>query len=82
MKVSVQATVKSEVDKVWSAWTSPADITQWNAASDECHNPRSANDLRVGGAFSFRMEAKDGSAGFDFEGIYITVERNKLIERV
>lgn len=80
MKISIQATVNSSLEKVWSAWISPEDINRWNAASDDWHNPRSSNDLRVGGTFSYRMEAKDGRFGFDFEGTYTKVEPYSLIE--
>lgn len=82
LKITVQTTVKSNIEKVWAAWTTPADINQWNAASDDWHNPRSSNDLRVGGKFSYRMEAKDGSMGFDFEGTYSKIVHEKLIEYV
>ena len=82
LKITIQTTVKSSIEKVWTAWTTPADINQWNAASDDWHNPRSTNDLRVGGRFSYRMEAKDGSMGFDFEGTYTKLVHEKLIEYV
>jgi uncharacterized protein YndB with AHSA1/START domain len=82
LKISIQTTVKSDIEKVWAAWTTPEDINQWNAASDDWHNPRSSNDLRVGGKFCYRMEAKDGSVGFDFEGTYTNVVPGKLIEYV
>jgi uncharacterized protein YndB with AHSA1/START domain len=81
MKISIEAVVKSNIGKVWAAWTTPSDI-QWNAARDDWHNPRSVNDLRVGGRFSYRMEAKDGHMGFDFEGIYTDVVLNKQIEYI
>ena len=80
--IVIQTTVKSSIEKVWADWTTPADINQWNAASDDWHNPRSTNDLRVDGKFSYRMEAKNGSMGFDFEGTYTKVEHGKLIEYV
>ncbi len=80
MKISVEALVKSDINAVWRAWTTPKDINQWNAASDDWHNPRSENDLRVGGRFCYRMEARDGSMGFDFEGTYTKVDANRLIE--
>ena len=80
MKISVEALVKSDINAVWCAWTTPDDINQWNAASDDWHNPRSVNDLRVGGRFSYRMEARDGSMGFDFEGTYTKIDENRLIE--
>ena len=80
MKISVEALVKSDIHAVWSAWTTPEDINQWNAASDDWHNPSSENDRRVGGRFSYRMEARDGSMGFDFEGTYTNIDENRLIE--
>jgi uncharacterized protein YndB with AHSA1/START domain len=79
-RITVQTTVNSTIERVWSAWTTPADITQWNAASDDWHTPRSTNDLRVGGRFSSRMEARDGSMGFDFEGRYTSVVPHRRIE--
>ena len=82
LKITIRTTVKSSIEKVWAAWITPADINQWNAASDDWHNPRSTNDLRVGGKFSYRMEAKDGSTGFDFEGSYTKIIHEKLIEYV
>jgi uncharacterized protein YndB with AHSA1/START domain len=82
MKISIETLVKADIGKVWSAWTTPADINRWNAASDDWHNPRSRNDLRVGGKFSYRMEAKDGRAGFDFEGTYTKVVPERVIEYV
>ena len=68
------------MDAVWRAYTSPEDIVQWNAASDDWHTPRARVDLRVGGAFSSRMEARDGSFGFDFEGVYTAVEPQRRLE--
>ena len=73
MKITIETTVRSDIAKVWSAWTTPADINRWNAASDDWHTPRATNDLRVGGSLSFRMEARDKSAGFDFGGTYTLV---------
>jgi len=80
MKITVETNVVAPIDKVWRAYTTPADIKQWNAASDDWHTTASSVDLRVGGAFSSRMEAKDGSMGFDFAGTYTKVVKNKLIE--
>ncbi len=80
MKISVETKVAAPIERVWRAWTTPDDITQWNAASDDWHTTKAAVDLRVGGAFSSRMEAKDGSMGFDFAGTYTRVENHKLIE--
>jgi uncharacterized protein YndB with AHSA1/START domain len=82
MQITIQTTVNADIDTVWAAWTTPDDINQWNAASDDWHNPRSSNDLRPGGRFSYRMEARDGSFGFDFEGTYTQVVSQKLIEYV
>ena len=79
-RIIVETTVDAPLEEVWRAYTSPADITQWNAASDDWHTTRAAVDLRVGGAFSSRMEAKDGSFGFDFAGTYTRVEPLRLIE--
>lgn len=76
-RVTVSATVAKPVADVWKYYTEPRHITQWNAASDDWHSPRAENDLRVGGRFSSRMEAKDGSMGFDFEGIYTAVRNNE-----
>jgi uncharacterized protein YndB with AHSA1/START domain len=73
MKITVERFVRADLDKVWAAWNNPADIQQWNAASADWHTPRSTVDLREGGKFTARMEARDGSEGFDFEGIYTRV---------
>ena len=73
-QVTIDTTINANVETVWQCWTSPEHITQWNNASDDWHTPRATNDLRVGGKFNSRMEAKDGSEGFDFEGVYTQVE--------
>lgn len=80
MKITVETIVKAPIAKVWSAYTTPDDIKQWNAASDDWHTTKSSVDLRVGGAFTSRMEAKDGSFGFDFAGTYTKIVHNELIE--
>ncbi len=77
--ITVQAVINAPLDKVWQFWTTPEHITEWNNASDGWHTPRAENDLRVGGKFIFRMEAKDGSFGFDFAGVYDEIKRNELI---
>lgn len=77
--LTVEATIKAPVEKVWVLWTDPRHITQWNNASDDWHTPEADNDLRPGGKFRSRMEAKDGSAGFDFDGIYKEVVEHQLI---
>ena len=80
MQIIVETTVAAPIATVWRAYTTPADIVQWNAASSDWHTTRADVDLRVGGAFSSRMEAKDGSMGFDFAGTYTNVVAHQLIE--
>jgi uncharacterized protein YndB with AHSA1/START domain len=80
MKITVETTVAAPIEKVWHAYTTPENIKQWNAASDDWHTTSATVDLRVGGAFSSRMEAKDGSMGFDFGGIYTRIVQHELIE--
>jgi uncharacterized protein YndB with AHSA1/START domain len=80
MKITVEDTVQAPIAKVWSAYTTPEDIKQWNHASDDWHTTQSKVDLRVGGTFSSRMEAKDGSVGFDFAGTYTKVIPNERLE--
>lgn len=79
-KITVETLVDAPVARVWSAYTTPSDIKQWNTASDDWHTTQSTVDLRVGGKFSSRMEAKDGSFGFDFEGTYTKVVPDELLE--
>ena len=79
MRITVENTINAPIAEVWKAYTSPEDIKQWNAASDDWHTPSATVDLREGGAFSSRMEAKDGSMGFDFAGTYTKIVENKLI---
>ncbi|GAB2811715.1 SRPBCC family protein [Ferruginibacter profundus] len=78
--LTIAATINAPVQKVWAYWTTPKDIVQWNAASDDWHTTKAENDLRVGGHFSSRMEAKDGSFGFDFGGVYDAVTPGEYIE--
>ena len=80
MKITVEALAHAPIARVWAAYTTPQDIKQWNAASDDWHTTRANVDLRVGGEFSSRMEAKDGSMGFDFAGTYTKIVPNKRIE--
>jgi uncharacterized protein YndB with AHSA1/START domain len=80
MKISVETIVAAPIARVWQAYTTPEDIKQWNAASDDWHTTASTVDLREGGDFSSRMEAKDGSFGFDFAGTYTKIVAPKLIE--
>lgn len=79
-KITVEAAVRAPIDAIWQAYTTPEDIIQWNAASDDWHTTAATVDLRAGGTFSSRMEAKDGSMGFDFAGTYTKIEKHKLIE--
>ncbi|HEU4708118.1 MAG TPA: SRPBCC family protein [Methylophilaceae bacterium] len=80
MKITVETLVKSDLETVWRAWNTPDDIMQWNAASDDWHTTISRVDLRPGGSFYARMEAKNGTVGFDFEGSYTSVIDKQLIE--
>jgi uncharacterized protein YndB with AHSA1/START domain len=80
MKIAVETKVAAPVADVWRAWTTPDDITQWNTASPDWHCPAASLDLRAGGAFSYRMAAKDGSMAFDFSGTFTKVVPQSLIE--
>ncbi|HMA50213.1 MAG TPA: SRPBCC family protein [Magnetospirillaceae bacterium] len=80
MKITVETKVAAPVERVWTAYTTPDDIIRWNAASDDWHTTAATVDLREGGAFTSRMEAKDGSMGFDFAGTYTKVIPHELIE--
>jgi uncharacterized protein YndB with AHSA1/START domain len=80
IQITVSALVNAPIETVWQKWTTPQDIIQWNNASDDWHTTKAENDLRIGGRFLSRMEAKDGSMGFDFNGIYDNVLENQLIE--
>lgn len=78
-KITVETSVKAPIEKVWNVWTTPEHIMQWNKASPDWHTPKAENDLRKGGKFVSRMEAKDGSFGFEFWGIYDEVDHLALI---
>ena len=78
--ITVETQIQLPIEKVWELWTSPVHIIHWNNASDDWFTPWAENDLQVGGKFRSRMEAKDGSFGFDFEGVYDVVEENQRIE--
>lgn len=80
MKITIEITLAAPVETIWQAWTTPEDICRWNAASDDWHTTKASVDLREGGAFSSRMEAKDGSMGFDFAGAYTLVTPFQRIE--
>lgn len=73
ISITVETIIHSRLDKAWQCWTDPAHITQWCFASDDWHAPAATNDLRSGGSFTTRMEARDGSFGFDFGGVYDVV---------
>ncbi|WP_174615148.1 SRPBCC family protein [Virgibacillus ihumii] len=79
-KITIETTVRAPVEVVWKYWTEPQHITQWSFASDDWHAPNAENDLRAGGSFLTRMEAKDGSFGFDFTGVYDDVRQHEYIE--
>ena len=78
--ITVESTVNAPIEKVWDYWTKPEHITQWNNASDDWHTPWVKADFREGGSFVARMEAKDGSMGFDFGGVYDVLRLNEYIE--
>ena len=77
--ITVQTKVQLPLESAWKAWTEPAHIVNWNHASDDWHTPLAENDLKPGGRFSYRMEARDGSFGFDFGGTYDEVRENEYI---
>ena len=79
MVITVEALVNAPIDTAWAFWTEPDHITQWNNASDDWHTPWAKNDLVPGGRFVARMEAKDGSMGFDFGGTYDEVVEHRKI---
>ena len=78
-KITVSATIDAGIEKVWEYWTEPRHITNWNTATDEWHTPKAENDLKEGGRFVYRMEAKDGSFGFDFGGEYTEIREQELL---
>lgn len=80
MWISVEVEVKATPEQVWKAWTTPEAITQWNFAIDTWHCPHASVDLRVGGKMNSRMEARDGSMGFDFWGTFSKIETHQLLE--
>ncbi|ANH83718.1 activator of HSP90 ATPase [Niabella ginsenosidivorans] len=78
-EISVQTIINADAAKVWEYYTDPGHITRWNFASDDWYCPRAVNDLKAGGKYTARMEAKDGSAGFDFEAVYDEIIDGKKI---
>lgn len=79
-KLKIEATINAPLEQVWQCWNGAEHITQWNFASDDWHCPSAENDLRVGGRCKSRMEAKDGSFGFDMEYTYTRVEPHSVLE--
>ena len=80
MKITIETLVNADPRTVWDAWNTPEDIERWNAAQEDWHTTSSTVDLREGGTFSSRMEAKDGSVGFDFEGTYTCIVPQQVVE--
>lgn len=80
IKIAIETTVNVSIEKAWKTWTEPAHIVNWNFASPDWHTTKAEADLRAGGKFSSRMEAKDGSFGFDFAGVFDVVKPNEYIE--
>jgi uncharacterized glyoxalase superfamily protein PhnB/uncharacterized protein YndB with AHSA1/START domain len=79
-RITIETSVAAGIEEVWRAWNTPADIKQWNAASDDWHTTSASVDLHVDGTFTARMEARDGSMGFDFSGTYTRIVPNSVIE--
>lgn len=82
MEIKIDTTVKATLNDVWSAWTTPADIQSWNFASNDWVCPKAENNLAVDATFNYRMEAKDGSSGFDFMGTYTYIKDKEIIEYI
>jgi len=78
-EITVSTVVRGSIKSVWELWTSPEHIVHWNFADDTWHAPAAVNDLQIGGKFSYRMEAKDGSEGFDLSGVYTEIIEHKVI---
>jgi uncharacterized protein YndB with AHSA1/START domain len=79
VKITVETEIAAPLKEVWDAWVTPDHITKWNFAIDEWCCPRAEIDLRAGGRFNYRMEAKDGSVGFDFEGVFTKVSAQQSL---
>jgi uncharacterized protein YndB with AHSA1/START domain len=80
--ITIEATIAAKIDKIWSYWTNTDHIVHWNFASPEWHCPSARHDLKVGGSLNYRMEAKDGSMGFDYTAKFTTIKPNHLLEYV
>jgi len=79
-KITVSTTVNAPIEKVWDSWTNPQHIVKWNTPSEDWHTTFAENDLKTGGRFKSSMAAKNGSMGFDFEGVYTLVSKHEKIE--
>ncbi len=79
-KIKINTKINAPIQKVWDYYNNPEHVTKWNAATEDWHSPKAVNDLKVGGSFNYRMEARDGSEGFDFTGIYDKIDINKFIQ--
>lgn len=77
--ITIKAKIKTPINKAWELYNSPEHVVKWNNASPDWHTPSASNDLRTGGTFNYRMEAKDGSFGFDFGGVYTAVELHQRV---
>lgn len=80
MIINTMTSVDISLEKAWELWTEPEHIVHWNYASDDWQTTRAQNDLKAGGKFSYRMEAKDGSFGFDFSGVHKEVKLYTFID--
>lgn len=79
LQISVEVVVDAPVEKVWRFWTAPEHITEWNYASEDWFTPKAENDFQIGGHFNYRMEALDGTVGFDFGGVYDDIRKYERI---
>lgn len=79
MKITVRTNIEAPLEMVWKCFTTPEDIVNWNTASPDWHTVKAENDLQIGGKFNYRMEAKDGSFGFDFWGTYAEIIPNERL---
>jgi uncharacterized protein YndB with AHSA1/START domain len=77
--ITINTIINAPVEKVWEYFSKPEHITKWNFASNDWHSPKAENDLRAGGKFTLRMEARDGSFGFDYSGVYDTINLHDFI---
>lgn len=78
--ITIQATVQAPVEKVWEVWTNTDEIVKWSSPSPDWYTPRAEHELKPGGRFTYRMEARDGSMGFDFGGVFDVIKPNEYIE--